>query len=135
MNKMSNKGITLVEVMTAILLFTLGIAALLGVITQSVQSAKKAGFAYKAYNLAKSHLDTLRSVSFSDLSSAVETSTAINEQGVPDADGEFIRNTTVSTSYTGDGALTYVKVSVNYVFQSHQSASPMEVSTVIFSNG
>ena len=130
-----NKGITLVEVMAAVLLFLLGIAALLGVITQSVQSAKKAGLAYKAHNLAKSRLETLRSVSFGDLSYGSELSTAINEQGVKDENGSFIRNTTVTTSYTGDGALTYVKVSVNYIYKGQQSPSPMEASTVIFSGG
>ena len=131
----NNKGITLVEIMVAVLLFLLGIAALLGVITQSVQSAKKAGLAYKAHNLAKSRLETLRSVSFGDLSYGSELSTAINEQGVKDENGSFIRNTTVTTSYTGDGALTYVKVSVNYIYKGQQSPSPMEASTVIFSGG
>jgi len=131
----NDKGVTLVEIMAAILLFLLGIAALLGIIMQSVQSAKKAGLAYKAHNLAKSRLETLSSVSFSDLSSANETSSAINEQGVTDQDGSFVRNTTVTTSYTGDGALTHVKVSVNYLYKGQQSPSPMEVSTVIYSGG
>lgn len=126
---------TLVEVMAAVLLFLLGIAALLGVITQSVQSAKKAGLAYKAHNLAKSHLEALRYVNFVDLSYGSEVATAINEQGVTDENGSFIRNTTVTTNYMGDGTLTYVKVSVNYVYKGQQSPSPMEASTVIFSGG
>ncbi len=131
----SNKGVTLVEIMTAVLIFLLGIAALFGVITQSVQSAKKAGLAYKAHNLAKSRLETLRSVSFSDLPSANETASAINEQGAADLNGSFVRNTTVTANYTGDGALTYVKVSVNYIYKGQQSPSPMEASTVIFNGG
>lgn len=134
-SSINEKGITLVEIMAAILLFLLGIAALLGVITQSGQSAKKAGLTYKAHNLAKSHLETLRSASFNDLSSATETATVINEQGVADQDGGFIRNTTVTTNYTGDAGLTYVKVSVNYAYRGVQNPSPMEASTVIYSGG
>ena len=135
MRTINDRGVTLVEIMVAILLFLLGIAALLGVITQSVQSAKKAGFTYKAHNLAKSRLETLKSDSFGNLLLWNETATVIDEQGVPTLSGSFVRNTTVAANYTGDSGLAYVKVSVNYIYRGQQSPAPMEASTVIYSNG
>ncbi len=128
-------GITLVEVMGSVLVFMIGLGALLAIFTQTGSSGLRAEYAYTAHNLARSHLETLRSVSFNDLSVAGETSTLINEYGVADDEGRFVRSTTVTTSYSGDANLTQVMVTVNYTFRGAQSPSPMQVSAVLYRNG
>ena len=127
----NNRGATLVEVMMAILIFMVGIEALLAVYTKSMQVAKRADQAYTAYNLAKNHLERLRALNYALLPSAVETSTAINNDGDPDPSGSFLRTTVVTSSYGGNALLTQVTVQVNYVFRGTQSASPMALTTII----
>ena len=128
-------GFTLVEIMVSSLVFCIALLALLSIYTQSTSSGLRAEYAYTAHNLARSHLETLRSVSFNDLAAATESSTAINAYGVVDSDGKFLRSTSVSTNYTGDSNLTQVTVSVNYTFRGAQSPSAMQVSSVFYSNG
>ena len=59
MKLMNSKGITLVETLGSILIFMIGIAALLDVFFSSVGMAQRAEHAYTAYNLAKNHLEEL----------------------------------------------------------------------------
>lgn len=126
------KGISLVETMVSILVFGILVTGLLSVATQGMKTSKRADLAFTAYNLAKNHVETLKSMPFSSVSSAAETSTQINDFGTPDPDGLFYRSTTVSTSYTGDANLTQVQVSVYYKMNGTMSASPMSLTTVIF---
>jgi Tfp pilus assembly protein PilV len=128
----SERGTTLLEVMASVMLFMIGIAAILSVILQSMSMAKRGEYAYTAYNMAKSRLETLKSMSFADLSSAAETDTRLDNDGVPDVDGDFRRSTAVTTSYTGDSNLASATVTVYYTFRGDESPSPMEMTTVIY---
>lgn len=127
----NNKGATLVEVMTAIVIFMVGIEALSAVYTQSMQMGKRADYVYTAYNLAKNHVERLKTLNYALLPSAAEISTIVNNDGDPDSNGSFIRTTTVTANYGGNALLTQVTVRVNYVLRGTQSASPMELTTII----
>jgi Tfp pilus assembly protein PilV len=135
-NIVKNKnGVTLIEVMGSVLVFTIGIAALMAVYWQAGTSSRRADNAYTAYNLAKNRLEALKSVSFSDLPSAIENSIALNKDGVADVTGSFVRSTVVTTNYSGDANLTQVTVSVSYTISGVQSLTPIQMTTVYFSNG
>ena len=135
-NIVKNKnGVTLIEVMGSVLVFSIGIAALMAVYWQAGTSSRRADNAYTAYNLAKNRLEGLKSVSFSDLSSAAESTIVVNKDGVADASGTFTRSTTVTTNYTGDPSLTQVTVSVSYAISGVQSTAPVQMTTVYFVNG
>lgn len=127
----SGKGATLVEVLWAILMFTLGIEALLAVYVQSAQIGKKADSVYIAYNLAKNHIERLKELNYALLPSAAETSTVVNSDGDPDPGGLFIRTTTVTPNYNGSALLTQVTIQVNYALKGVTSANPTEITTVI----
>ena len=133
--KANQKGATLVEVLGSVLVFMIGIAALLGVFYASVAVANRAQYAYTAYNIAKNHLEGLRSFSFSDLTVANETASVVDENGVADPDGQYIRTTTVTANYNGDSALTQIDVQVWYILRGVQSSSPIQVTSVIFQDG
>ncbi len=126
-----SNGVTLVEVMMAIFIFVFGIQGLLGVYLQSMQVGKKADYTYTAYNLAKNHIERLKTLNYALLPSSAETSTVINNDGDPDPSGSFIRTTTVTANYGGNALLTQVTVQVNYIFKGVQSSSPTQFATII----
>ena len=128
----SEKGLSLVENMMAIGLFLIGISAILSVQIQGMNAGKRAAYAYTAYNIAKNHIENLKSFSFSDVASATENSVYVDENGTPDTDGKFIRSTSVSASYLGDANLTQVVVSVYYVIKNVQSTQPMQLTTILY---
>ncbi|OIO37809.1 MAG: hypothetical protein AUJ71_04470 [Candidatus Omnitrophica bacterium CG1_02_49_16] len=128
-------GATLIEVMGAVLIFMIGIAALLGVFYASVGMAKRGQYVYTAYNIAKNHIEELKSYGFTNLADANETESVVDKNGVADASGEYIRTTTVTNPYNGDSSLTEIDVKVWYVLIGTRSTSPIEVTTAIFENG
>src|SRR5262245_24469645 len=111
----SQKGVSLVETMAAVFIFGLVVASLLEVTARSMIIGRTSDAAYTAYNLAKNHLETLKAMPFSNLSSGTETDTLVNSSGVPDSNGTYSRTTAVTTNYTGDSGLTSVTVSVDYM--------------------
>lgn len=130
---MSKKGgFTLLEVIVAISVFGIAISSLLAVYTQAATVSKRSDYAYTAYNLAKNHIERLRASAFSSLSQAAETDTRINRDGEPDEAGEYLRSTTVTTSYGSDANLTRVDVSVYYEFRKVKSPQAMSLSTVVY---
>lgn len=129
------KGLTLIEVMIAVLLFALMIGALLSVCIQSAGAGRRGDLAYQAYNLAKNRVETVKALSFADISSAAESATVINEEGIPTAGGLFSRDTTVTTSYSGDANLVQVTVTVSYTHRGVTTPQPMKMTTVIFNGG
>ena len=128
----SQSGLSLVENMMAVGLFLIGVSAIMSVQIQSMSAGKRAAAAYTAYNIAKSHIENLKSFSFSDVASATENSIYVDENGTPDPDGKYIRSTTVSTSYLGNANLTQVAVSVYFVLKNAQSAQPIQLTTVLY---
>lgn len=128
----NQKGITVLEIVGSVGLFAIGITALLGVYTQAVTMAKRADYAYVAYNLAKNRVERLRELDFASLPVANESSVRINRSGDPDPAGEFIRSTAVAASYGGDANLTRVDVQVFYEMRGVLSPTSMDVTTVIF---
>ena len=130
--KLNSRGVTLVEIMASMLIFLVSFVATMNLIFSNKNMAKRAEYAYTAYHVAKNRVETLKSISFSDLSSSAETSTAVDGDGTADPDGNFRRTTTITTSYTGDANLTQAKVEVYYVLKGTQSPNPTEITTVIY---
>lgn len=128
----SQKGLSLVENMMAVGLFLIGISAVLSVQIQGMSAGKRAAAAYTAYNLAKNHIENLKSFSFADVASASESDIYVDENGTADPNGKYSRSTTVSLNYLGDANLTQVVVSVYYRLQNVQSAQPMQLTTVLY---
>ena len=131
----SRTGVTLVETMASILLFALVVGSILNLAIQNMTMGKRSEYAYTAYNLAKNHIETLKSMPFSNLANAAETDTYLDATGTPNADGPYVRTTTVATSYTGDVNLVQVQVIVQYLWQGALSANATQLSTVIFMYG
>ncbi|MBI3315913.1 MAG: type II secretion system protein [Candidatus Omnitrophica bacterium] len=132
---LKSKGLTLVEVLGSVLLFMIATLGLFSVYVQSGTVSKRAEYAYNAYHLAKNHVERLKTVSFEELQTAGETDTALDKDGHPNINGEFVRSTAVVPNYAGYSSLTQVAVSVSYRFKGVLSGSPMQIVTVIFNGG
>ncbi|MBI4432385.1 MAG: prepilin-type N-terminal cleavage/methylation domain-containing protein [Candidatus Omnitrophica bacterium] len=130
----SQRGATLIEVMIAVFIFLIGMASLLSVLIQSMQAGKRAEHIYTAYNLAKNHMERLKSMDYNSLGSAAESAVLIDGEGNPDANGLYSRSTTVTTSYSGNANLTLVAVSVQYTMQGVQGAAS-QIQNVIYNGG
>ena len=135
MPKMNQKGFTFIEIMVSVGIFAIGLTSIFALHLDSLKAAKRSTYMYTAYNLAKNRIETLKNLSFSALSSAAETSTYLTADGVPDSSGQYIRSSTVSTSYSGDANLTQLSVSVYYVMQGGQSTQPVTLTTVLYNGG
>ena len=126
------KGVTLVETMAAILIFAIVLTGILNLVVGGMSTGKRAEFAYTSYNLAKNHLETLRSMPYSTLVNAAETDVYVDENGVSDQDGSYIRSTAVTPNYNSDANLIQLTVSVDYIFRGVQSQVPTQLSAVVF---
>ena len=131
----SDRGLSLVELMIAVLIFAIGLTGVISVNIKSRYISAHSNSLYTAYNIAKNHIETIRSLSFTDVAFANETDVAINGDGVPDEDGVYRRTTLVSPAYSGNAALAKVSVSVVYIAQGKRLPVPVELTTVVFSGG
>lgn len=127
-----DRGVSLVETMASIFLFAIVITSILEIGLQNKTIGLRTQNSYTAYNLAKSHIETLKSLPYGTLSSAAETETRIDSTGVPDIEGAYKRTTAVTTNYTGDPNLTAVTVTVYYQIKGQFVTTPMTLSTVVF---
>lgn len=125
-------GMTLVETMVAILVFGILLGGMMNITAASITAGKRAEYSYNAYNLAKNHIETLKSLPFSNLTNAAESDIYLDASGTADDDGDYKRTTTVSTSYTGDANLVQVQVQVDYRIKGAFAGKPTTLTSVIF---
>lgn len=130
----NQKGGSLLEVMIAVLVFAIGLAALLSVFTASSTMSRRGEMAYVSYNLARNRVELLKGSDFAALADYQETDTRIDRDGNEDAAGDYVRTTAVST-YLGETELAQVDVNVRYYFRGALSPSSMDVTTVIYEGG
>jgi prepilin-type N-terminal cleavage/methylation domain-containing protein len=126
------EGFTLMEVVISIALMAIIMTSVVGVMVKGRQASASADYVYTAYNIAKNHIETLRTMSFAELSLANETDTMLNEDGVPDPEGMFKRTTIVTTNYTGNANLAKVDVKATYTAQGKTPAQPIQLTTVVY---
>ncbi len=121
--------------MTAVAVFTMTVVGILNLCTSNVAMGKRADNTYAAYNLAKSHIETLRAMNFSDLSSSAEEDVRLDQFGVADSEGLYSRTTTVETPYVADANLAQITVRVTYFVRGDERSAPTIISSVVFGSG
>lgn len=126
-----NKGITLVEVLMSIVIFSVLVVSVLSMVIVISGVSKRADYEYTATTIARSRIERLNQMDFALLASANETDTRVNAQGVSDPNGLYLRTTTVGTNYLGDSHLTSVIVDVSYELNGKLNNDPIEMATVL----
>ncbi|MFO7870732.1 MAG: prepilin-type N-terminal cleavage/methylation domain-containing protein [Kiritimatiellia bacterium] len=91
-----SSGMTLVEVMIAVVLFGICIAGIAGVVVVAQQTNDRARSHYIAVNIAKNRLERGRTFGFDQLSLLAEDKTVVDTNGNPDNDGNYRRTTTLA---------------------------------------
>lgn len=127
------KGITLLDAMVSILIFSIVIVGVLVLFAQGQRAALEAKCVYTAANLAKNRLERLKTVSYELLADANETDVRLDENGIPGDSGMFVRNTSVNTAYvasgeaSASGMLTGVTVEVDYYLRGERKNKPVRL--------
>lgn len=129
---LDTKGITLVEVIVAIVLVATVSVGILAAVSHSVLFTEKADTIYTASILAQKRIDYLKKFHFSDIPNvAPETDTTIDVDD--DGTNDFVRTTTVTEDYDGYSVLIKVKVSVDRLEDGVKSGHPVVMETLISS--
>lgn len=106
------RGMTLVEVITAAALVLIAAVSMGVVATQSAVFSRRIDTIYTASYLAQRRIDVLKRLSFSDISTAVETDVRVGIDGNIDANGKYLRSTEITPNFSGSANLIKVKVTV-----------------------
>ncbi len=132
---MTQKGITLIELLISTAIFALVIVGIMGTLIISVDLSRKINYEYAATNLAKKRLETARTMvktqGFWTLYTMEEEDIFINADGMHDSDGEFVRTTKVVPNY-GNSRLTKIEVEIYYSYRGEET--PAFTMATIFTN-
>jgi prepilin-type N-terminal cleavage/methylation domain-containing protein len=108
-----HSGVTLVEVIVAMLLVGIVTFSLTGAVLQSSVFSERVDVIYTASYLAQRKVDMLKRLDFNQLDSSVaETNVRIDGTGTLNPDGKYLRTTAITTNYDGNSYLKKIKVSI-----------------------
>jgi type IV pilus assembly protein PilV len=122
LRRIPRRGFTLISVIIAIVLLSVGVLALAGANATALRVFNTEGIRTSALQIARSHLESLRGRDPTTL--ANEPLTQVNELGVVTAGGRFGRQVTVTQV---DSALVRVQVQVTPV-----AGRPVTLETQIY---
>lgn len=126
----NKKGLTLVEVVVAMVLVTIASLAILAAVSQSAVFGGKADTIYTASIIAQKRIDLLKKFSFGDIADiASEIDTAIDVDG--DGVTDFKRTTEVTENYDGYSELLKIKVTVYRIEDGVPKGGPVEMETLM----
>jgi len=94
--KGGTEGLTLVEVMVALSVFTMFIGGACHLLVRGRQMTDAARDHYTAINIVKNRLEKARTFDWDHLGTFNETNVVVNEVGVSDPQGSYQRTTTVT---------------------------------------
>jgi len=124
----SCKGMTLVEVMIASIIFLIISTAFAAAILAALRTAYMASDYYTATCIARNRIQRAKSMDFDSIPLLAETNTLVDAQGTISVTGRYERTTLVSNA----APWTYsVKVSVAFPLRMGFSSEPVEIETLI----
>ena len=115
---------TLIEVVVSGAITAGGLAAAVALVSFNLWTANFAEVRMLASEIAKNRLEQVRLLGFSDLPKLTESSVQVNGQGLPDANGQYHRTTTLA----GPDANSCFWVTVTVTAPSGQGRPPAVVS-------
>lgn len=87
---------TLIEMLTALLIFSMAIGGLCTIAVSAKQILDTSRDHYVAVNLAKNRIERVKTFNFDELELFAEAGTILDEAGSPDSAGSYSRATVVS---------------------------------------
>ena len=93
---MRKRGISIIETVVALMIFSICIGGFCGVVMQARQLSDQARDQYTAVNMAKNRFERARSFDFDQLHLFRESQVVVDHEGQPKQYGNYRRTTTVS---------------------------------------
>ncbi len=121
----NQRGYSLVSMLVAIVLLTVGVVALMRTTGEIVEGYGTTSIRTTALSIARGYLEELRTRDPATL--VTEAAVTVNDSGVADVNGNFSRSVTVTSP---QGNLRQVVVTVNFP----RAARPIELVTLVFVN-
>ncbi len=127
----NQKGMTLTEVVVAVALAAVVIMSILTTVAQHATLSRRIDKMYVCANLARKRMDDLKRLNFRDLEErGEETNVRVDEEGEPDAGGDYTRTTGVASDHSGNPYMAKVKVSVDKIIDGSATGSPVVIETI-----
>ena len=121
----NQRGYSLVSMLVAMVLLTVGVVALMRTTGEIVEGYGTTSIRTTALSIARGYLEELRTRDPATL--VTEAAVTVNDSGVADVNGNFSRSVTVTSP---QGNLRQVVVTVNFP----RAARPIELVTLVFVN-
>ena len=121
----NQQGYSLISMMVAMVLLSVGVLALMRTTGEIVEGYGTTSIRTTALSIARGYLEELRTRDPATL--ATEAAVTVNDSGVADVNGNFSRSVTVTSP---QGNLRQVVVTVNFP----RAARPIELITLVFVN-
>ncbi len=96
-NRKSKEGLTLVEMLTALLVFAMAVGGMCSLALSSKQILDTSRDHYVAVNLAKNRIERVKTFNFNELELFIDANTVLDESGTPNPNGNYSRTTQVSS--------------------------------------
>ncbi len=127
-------GLTVIEVVIALAILGITLGGAYSVLLISIQNRAFAHDHYAATLLANNRLEHARHLAFSEVGAAFEEDAVrINDEGVLDPEGRYVRSTTVTPDYRNDPRLKEVQVEIVVPLprQRERAAGTVSMSAVL----
>ena len=130
----SSGGYSLLEVVVALAILGISLAGIYKVMTVSMQTRQVALNHYVATVMANNQIERAKNLAFGNLSLLAEDELRVDELGTTDANGRYLRSTTIEPVWGGESNLTRITVTILPPAPNQRSAAgndPVSVSTLI----
>jgi prepilin-type N-terminal cleavage/methylation domain-containing protein len=124
-------GHTLVEVLVASAILSIGMVGGYYAVTASMQARKFAHEYYVGTMIANNRIEQARELPFSQLTLLVENNTSVDAVGFASGDLRYRRTTRVTPTWGGNSNLTEVSVSVGVPMPRQSGFSTSTVATLL----
>ena len=127
-------GYSLLEVVVALAILGISLAGIYKVMTVSMQTRQVALNHYVATVMANNQIERAKNLAFGNLSLLAEDELRVDELGTTDANGRYLRTTTIEPVWGGESNLTRITVTVLPPAPNRRSSAgndPVSVSTLI----
>ena len=129
-----SKGFSLVEMVVASAIVVSVTVAVLVTVAQNIVFTERADMVYTSSLLAQGRIDALRKFTFQTLyddpTIGNEADIRIDDEGVIDPAGEYVRTTLVEQHVSGNPYLLRVKVTVDRLEEEKKSDHPVIMETL-----
>lgn len=112
--RQSRSGYTLTEIMVAMMVLAIGMAGVYSFVSLTTRQQRGAHLHYISTVIANNRIEHAKNIPFGSLQDLRENGVRVDEIGVHNDSGAFVRRTLITPNWENNETLTRVMVSVEY---------------------